>query len=111
VPVRQGGNTGKAKTPTGTKARKAESKTAGGDIIARQLIENPNPEVSESVIPSESIQEARDGGTGMAVSEEQIPPHLEEANKHYFGTIRRELKRRAGGGGASSTESAPTSKP
>ena len=36
----------------------------------------------------------------MAVSEEQVPPHLEEANKHYFGTIRRELKRKAAESGA-----------
>ena len=91
----QGGNTGKSKTPTGVKSQKAKSNTVGGDIIARQLIENPNPEIGESMIPSESISEAVDGGAGVAVSEEQVPSHLKEAHQHYFGTLKRELAKRA----------------
>ncbi len=91
----QGGNTGKSKTPTGVKSQKAKSNTVGGDIIARQLIENPNPEIGESMIPSESIAEAVDGGAGVAVSEEQVPSHLKEAHQHYFGTLKRELAKRA----------------
>ena len=100
----QGGNTGKSKTPTGTKTQKAQSKNAGGDIIARQLIENPNPEVGESVIPSESIPESADGGSGMAVSDEQIPAAYKDAHRHYFGTLRKELAKKgasAPGGAAS----------
>jgi hypothetical protein len=98
----QGGNTGKAKTPTGTKSQKAQSKNAGGDVIARQLIENPNPEVGASVIPTESIGEAADGGAGASVGEDQVPTHLKETHKHYFGTLK---KRVTQGGGASAPAS------
>ena len=87
----QGGNTGKAKTPTGTKAQKAQSKNAGGDVIARQLIENPNPEVGASAVPSESIGEAVDGGSGASVGEDQVPTHLKETHKHYFGTLKKRV--------------------
>jgi hypothetical protein len=73
----EGGNTGKAKTPTGTKAQKAKTQNAGGDVIARQLIDNPNPEVAESVMPVESVEQAADGGSGMAVGEDQVPTHLQ----------------------------------
>lgn len=106
----EGGNTGKAKTPTGTKTIKAKTQNAGGDIIARQLIENPNPEVAESVMPQESIDSAVDGGSGMAVGEDQVPSHLKDAHKHYFGTLKKELAKKgaapppapAGGGGTGS---------
>jgi len=87
----QGGNTGKAKTPTATKSQKAQSKNAGGDVIARQLIENPNPEVGASVVPSESIGEAVDGGSGASVGEDQVPTHLKETHKHYFGTLKKRV--------------------
>ena len=98
----QGGNSGKAKTPTGTKVQKAKTQNAGGDIIARQLIDNPNPEVAESVMPVESIEQAADGGSGVAVGEDQVPSHLKETHKHYFGTLKKELKKRSeqSGGGA-----------
>jgi hypothetical protein len=91
----QGGNTGKAKTPTGTKIQKAKTQNAGGDIIARQLIDNPNPEVAESVMPVESIDQAADGGSGVAVGEDQVPTHLKGTHKHYFGTLKKELKKRS----------------
>ena len=99
----QGGNTGKSKTPTGTKTEKAKSKNAGGDIIARQLIENPNPEVGQSVIPSESTGSAAEGGAGAAVAEEAIPAGYQGAHKHYFGT----LKKKLGGGGQAPSGAKP----
>ena len=102
----QGGNSPKAKTPTGTKTEKAKSRNAGGDIIARQLIENPNPEVGESVIPAGSVDEAADGGSGAAVGEEQVPAHLKDAHKHYFGRLRREV----GKGATSAPPAAPGGK-
>ena len=105
----EGGNTGKAKTPTGTKTVKAKTQNAGGDIIARQLIDNPNPEVADSVMPQESIESAADGGSGMAVGEDQVPAHLKDAHKHYFGTLKKELGKKGGagpsGGAATSTGS------
>jgi hypothetical protein len=101
----QGGNTGKAKTPTGTKSQKAQSKNAGGDVIARQLIENPNPEVGASVIPAESIGEAVDGGSGASVGEDQVPAHLKDTHKHYFGTIKKKI------GAGSASNAAPASTP
>jgi hypothetical protein len=106
----QGGNTGKSKTPTGTKVEKAKSKNAGGDIIARQLIENPNPEVGESVIPIGSVDEAVDGGSGAAVGEELVPAHLKDAHKNYFGRLRREIGSRspAQPSGQAPPTSAPT---
>jgi hypothetical protein len=94
----EGGNTGKAKTPTGTKSVKAKTQNAGGDIIARQLIDNPNPEVADSVMPQESIESAADGGSGMAVGEDQVPAHLKDAHKHYFGTLKKELGKKGGAG-------------
>ena len=106
----QGGNTGKSKTPTGVKSQKAKSNTVGGDIIARQLIENPNPEIGESMIPSESIAEAVDGGAGVAVSEEQVPSHLKEAHQHYFGTLKRELAKRASDAAAAKPSGAAVGK-
>ena len=106
----QGGNTGKSKTPTGVKSQKAKSNTVGGDIIARQLIENPNPEIGESMIPSESISEAVDGGAGVAVSEEQVPSHLKEAHQHYFGTLKRELAKRASDAAAAKPSGAAVGK-
>ena len=75
---------------------KAKAKAAGGDIIARQLVENPNPEVGESVMPSESNGEAVDGGSGAAVQEERVPAHLKDAHKHYFGTLKREITKKSG---------------
>ena len=96
----QGGNSGKSKTPTGTKTQKAKSNTAGGDVIARQLIENPNPEIGESIIPSESIEQAVDGGSGAAVGEEQVPTHLKDAHRHYFGTLKKELTKKGAGAAA-----------
>ena len=107
----QGGNTGKSKTPTGTKVEKAKSRNAGGDIIARQLIENPNPEVGESVLPSGTVGEAVEGGSGAAVSDDPTSAHLEETYKHYFGTMRRELAKKgaAGAGAPASGASAPKS--
>ena len=107
----QGGNTGKAKTPTGTKVEKAKSRNAGGDIIARQLIENPNPEVGESVLPSGTVGDAAEGGSGAAVSDDPTSAHLEETYKHYFGTMRRELAKKgaAGTGAPASGAGAPKS--
>jgi len=102
-----GGNTGKSKTPTGTKAKKAQSKNAGGDIIARQLIENPNPEIGESVIPAESIGEAIDGGAGSSVGDDQMMQHLNETYKTYFGRLRRE----AAGSGTSAAPAPGGSSP
>ena len=102
----QGGNTGKARTPTATKAQKAKTQHAGGDIIARQLIDNPNPEIAESVMPRESVGEALDGGAGMAVGEDQVPAHLEDAHKHYFGGLKREIQNRAGGAKGTGAEGA-----
>jgi hypothetical protein len=115
----QGGNTGKAKTPTGTKSQKAQSKNAGGDVIARQLIENPNPEVGASVIPAESIGEAVDGGSGASVGEDQVPAHLKDTHKHYFGTIKKKIgagggasgSGGGGGGAGSASNAAPASTP
>jgi len=105
----QGGNTGKSKTPTGTKAEKAKSKNAGGDIIARQLIENPNPEVGESVLPRGSSGESVDGGSGSAVGEEQVPPRLSETHKLYFGTLESRIAKKKGGqsSGTTGTGGAP----
>jgi len=92
----QGGNTGKSKTPTGTKMEKAKSKNAGGEIIARQLIENPNPEVGESVLPRQSSGEATDGGVGGAVGEEQVPQRYSETHKHYFGDLEKKIGKSSG---------------
>jgi hypothetical protein len=103
----QGGNTGKSKTPTGTKTEKAKSKNAGGDIIARQLIENPNPEVGQSVIPSESSGGAAEGGSGAAVAEEQIPAGYQGAHKHYFGTLKKKLGGAKGGAPAAESPAKP----
>ena len=115
----QGGNTGKSRTPSGTRAQKAKTQNAGGDIIARQLIDNPNPEVTDSVMPVESIDQAVDGGSGVAVGEDQVPAHLKEAHKHYFGSLKKEIKRRSeqsgggsrdsGAGGASGAEAGSSS--
>ena len=105
----QGGNTAKSKTPTATKIEKAKAKAAGGDIIARQLVENPNPEVGESVMPSESNGEAVDGGSGAAVQEERVPAHLKDAHKHYFGTLKREITKKSGAAaGSRSTTPSPS---
>jgi hypothetical protein len=101
----QGGNTGKSRTPSGTRAQKAKTQNAGGDIIARQLIDNPNPEVTDSVMPVESIDQAVDGGSGVAVGEDQVPAHLKEAHKHYFGSLKKEIKRRSEQSGGSSRDS------
>jgi hypothetical protein len=105
----QGGNTGKSKTPTGTKVEKAKSKSAGGDIIARQLIENPNPEVGESVIPAGSVDEAVDGGAGAAVGEELVPAHLKDAHKNYFGRLRREMGSKSSGAPSGQAPASPPS--
>lgn len=107
----EGGNVGKAKTPTGTKTQKAQSKNAGGDIIARQLIENPNPEVAASVMPQESIESAAAGGSGMAVGEDNVPAHLKEAHKHYFGTLKKELSKKGAAPAKSPAQGSPAAPP
>jgi hypothetical protein len=103
----QGGNTGKAKTATGTKTEKAKSRNAGGDIIARQLIENPNPEIGQSVMPADSSGGAAEGGSGSAVAEEQVPAGYKEAHKHYFGTLKKKLGGAKDGAPAPATPAKP----
>ncbi len=86
-----GGKTPTAKTPSGTKSIKERTKTTKGDIIARQLVENPNPEVGVSGTALENIAgEIADAAEG-AVDEVEVPAHLREAHKKYFGRMKKEL--------------------
>jgi hypothetical protein len=56
-------------------------------------------------MPVESIDQAVDGGSGVAVGEDQVPAHLKEAHKHYFGSLKKEIKRRSEQSGGSSRDS------
>ena len=51
-----------------------------------------------------SVDEAAAGGSGAAVGEEQVPAHLKDAHKHYFGRLRREV----GKGASSAPSTAPS---
>ncbi len=86
-----GGKTPTAKTPSGTKSQKEKTQTTKGDIIARQLVENPNPEVGVSSTTLENIaEEVADAAEG-AVLEVDVPAHLRDAHKRYFGRMKQEL--------------------
>ncbi|MDA0802622.1 MAG: hypothetical protein O2819_02565 [Planctomycetota bacterium] len=90
-----GGEADKTSTATGLRTRKVKVENRGGEVIARQLIDNPNPEAGQvSSVLSDVTREVERGAEG-ATPEDPIPPHLRDAHQRYFGELKRKLEEKA----------------
>ncbi len=84
-----GGRAPIAPTPWGSRKVKADVKTdPTGDIIARTLIEGPQI-VGESNKTARQIAAELIEGFDEAQLEEPVPRKYQEANKHYFGEMKK----------------------
>lgn len=105
-----GGEAQKMSTATGTRIKREKVENAGGEIIARQMVANPNPESTEATAAlreiSRSIGRAADAGT----PEDPVPPHLREAHRKYFGEVKRRIDQKLEGAPGSPASPASPSK-
>lgn len=100
----RGGVAPRAETPTGTEIVREEGEILPGDVIAREFFEGPL-DVGEARIPLERLERRLDASDpSAATGDDPIPPHLRDAHRHYFGSLRRQLVESAGGG----TEASPS---
>ncbi len=83
-------------TPTGTKVQKEKVESTQGEIIMKQLVEGETV-AGTSQIKAErvaaDIAKSMEGG----VTEEQVPTHLQDVHKHYFGELKRYIDAKARG--------------
>lgn len=90
-----GGSTPTQETAFGTKSRKERVAHQGGDVIARQLVDAP-PVVGESRQRLREIAQEISRGVEEGTADEQVPPHLREAHRRYFGDMRKRIDQKAG---------------
>lgn len=85
-----GGNAGVQKSPTATKIQKEKVELTAGDIISRQAVEGQSERGESSVPLNEVINEiARSMEQGVV--EEEVPQHLREIHKVYFGDLKNKI--------------------
>ncbi len=95
-----GGEAEKQSTATGTRERRAKVENRGGEVIARQLIENPNPEAGDVTSRLREVSQDIARGVEGATPDDPVPPHLRDAHRKYFGELQRRIDkkvREAGG--------------
>lgn len=86
-----GGSAPMQKTPTGTKIQKEKVELTAGDIISRQAVEGQS-ERGESSVPLNQIINDVAKSMEQGVTEEEVPQHLRELHKVYFGDLKTKLE-------------------
>lgn len=104
----RGGVAPRTETPTGSEIVRDASEIGAGDVIAREVFEGPL-EVGEARIPLERFERRLEASDpAAATSDDPVPPHLRDAHRHYFGSLRKLVRPQAGeGGGDAERGSAP----
>ena len=88
----RGGVAPRAETETGSEIVREAGVMREGDVIMRTLIEG-EIEVGEASLPLERIDRNLDAAApGAATEEDPVPPHLREAHRHYFGSLKKIVK-------------------
>ena len=84
-----GGVAPRQETETGTEVVREAGNIREGDIIARTLIEGELT-VGEAKTPIGRIEQNLEAADpAAATAEDPVPPHLREAHRHYFGSLRK----------------------
>ncbi len=97
-----------APTPYATKLEKEKLQRGDGPIIMRQLVEGQTPNAGEATIPAEKGAHEVERSMEQGVNEEQIPAHLRDVHKHYFGEVKKAIEaRRAAENGAKPADAKP----
>lgn len=88
----RGGVAPRAETPTGTEIVREAGEIGAGDVIAREFFEGPL-DVGEARIPLERIERRLEAADpAAATGDDPVPPHLRDAHRHYFGSLRRMVR-------------------
>lgn len=88
----RGGIAPRAETETGTEIVREAGVMREGDVIMRTLIEG-EIEVGEASVPLERIDRNLEAAApGAATEEDPVPPHLRDAHRHYFGSLKKLVK-------------------
>lgn len=103
-----------APTPTGTRQQKEKVTVGEGPIIAKQLIEGKTV-AGESKLQADAAIGQINRSMESGVTEEQVPTHLADVHKHYFGELKRYVEAKARGENppepqAPKTDAAPATK-
>jgi hypothetical protein len=84
----RGGEPPRMETPTGSEVVREAGEIGPGDVIAREFFEGPL-DVGEARIPLERIERRLDAADpAAATGDDPVPPHLRDAHRHYFGSLR-----------------------
>ncbi len=86
-----GGSAGFQKTPTATKLQKEKVELTAGEIISRQAVEGQS-ERGDSSVPLNKIISDVAKSMEQGVTEEEVPQHLRELHKIYFGDLKNKLE-------------------
>jgi predicted transcriptional regulator len=85
-----GGSAGFQKSPTATKIQKEKVELTAGDIISRQAVEGQSDRGESSEQLNRAISEIAQS-MEQGVTEEDVPQHLKELHKVYFGEVKARL--------------------
>ena len=88
----RGGVAPRTETETANEIVREAGVMREGDVIMRTLIEG-EIEVGEASVPLERIERNLEASApGAATEEDPVPPHLREAHRHYFGSLKKMVK-------------------
>jgi len=91
-----GGEAEIAPTPTGRRLVKENVAVTGGDIIARQLVRGGEQITGEARQRLRRLVSEEFAGAEESVSEENIPPHLRDVHRVYFGRVAKRIEESLG---------------
>lgn len=98
-----GGSAGFQKSPTGTKIQKEKVELTAGDIISRQAVEGESERGEASEQLNRVITDVANS-MEQGVIEEEVPQHLRQLHKTYFGELKSRLEAARGAKPASGGE-------
>jgi len=87
-----GGEAQIAPTPTGRQLVKENVAVTGGDIIARQLVRGGQQITGEARERLQRLVSEEFSGFEESVAEENVAPHLREAQRRYFGRTKARIE-------------------